>query len=40
MDNMIEFTCCECERKIFTNYGGDIDERMCYKCLYKEEDDE
>ena len=36
---MIEFTCCECETQVGYEMG-DIDERMCYKCLDKEEDDE
>ena len=33
----VHWTCCECEGH-FTDLGGEIEERMCYDCLDKEED--
>jgi len=35
---MMDFTCCECERTV-SGFEGDIDERMCHKCLDKEEEE-
>ena len=32
------FTCIICEHH-FNNTNGDLDERMCYKCLDSQEDD-
>ena len=33
----IHWTCIECENH-FTEFTGEVDERMCYDCLDKEED--
>jgi|TARA_R100001530_G_scaffold32938_2_gene25813 hypothetical protein len=33
----VHWTCCECENH-FTDFGGEVEERMCYDCLDKEED--
>jgi len=37
---MVEWTCCECEGKYVDGVSGDADERMCYNCLDKEEENE
>jgi len=34
----MEFTCCKCEHK-FYYLEMDLDERMCFSCLYEEESD-
>ena len=34
------FMCCECERHYEQGITGDADERMCHRCLYKDEDAE
>ena len=34
----MEFTCCQCENK-FNKLTGDVDERMCFDCLFEEEED-
>jgi hypothetical protein len=31
------WTCCECEKQISERYF-DLDERMCYECLDKDDD--
>ena len=36
----ISFVCCECEWYYQPGLTGDSDERMCYKCLNKDEDTE
>jgi len=36
---MIQFTCCVCHHK-FDIYGGDPEERMCWDCLYGEDEEE
>lgn len=35
----MEFTCCKCEHR-FYYLDMDLDEKMCYDCLYEEEADE
>ena len=34
---MIQWTCCVCFHK-FTEDTGDPEERMCFDCLYGEEE--
>ena len=38
-DEMVEFTCCECEMKYIDGETGDADERMCYECMKREAED-
>ena len=33
------WTCIECEHH-FDSSSGDLDERMCYDCMYEEDDSE
>ncbi len=33
------FTCIECEHH-YDHLTGDVNERMCYECIDKEEEDE
>ena len=35
---MIEWTCLECENKYTNGIDGDAEERMCFKCLNKGDD--
>ena len=35
----MEFTCIKCEFK-FNKMSYDLDERMCYECLYDEDDED
>ena len=35
---MIQFTCCVCGFK-YTEDTGDPEERMCFDCLYGEEEE-
>lgn len=35
----MDFTCIKCEFK-FNKMSYDLDERMCYECLYEDDDDE
>ena len=32
-NEMVEWTCCECEMKFIDGETGDADERMCYECM-------
>jgi len=38
-NEMVEWTCCNCEFKYVDGVSGDAEERMCYKCLEKEKED-
>lgn len=33
----VHWSCIECGNH-FTDFGGEVEERMCYDCLDKEED--
>jgi hypothetical protein len=33
------WTCCQCEHKYKANVSGDTEERMCFECLDKEENE-
>jgi len=37
---MVKWTCCNCGEDYVDGVSGDAEERMCYKCLDKEEEDE
>jgi len=37
-DEMVKWT-CECGEDYVDGVSGDAEERMCYKCLEKEEED-
>jgi len=39
-NEMVEWTCCECGEDYVDGVSGDAEERICCKCLEKEEEDE
>ena len=34
------WTCIECEHEFINGISGDVDERMCHKCLNGEEQED
>ena len=39
-DEMVEWTCCECGGNYVDDVSGDAEERMCYRCMKEEIEEE